>query len=94
LEKLWSENEEKLIEKLNLMINPQLSETLDKRRILRKDIEEVILEAENDGSQFLNQNTGHSLSNLRPRQVTFWVEFEKQENGSYKICLRPSYVFA
>jgi hypothetical protein len=94
LEKLWSENEEKVMKKLNLIISPQLSETLDKRRIRRKDIEEVILEAEKDGSQFLNQKTGPSLSNLRPRQATFWVGFEKQENGSYKICLRPSYVFA
>ncbi|MDR1607111.1 MAG: 4Fe-4S dicluster domain-containing protein [Deltaproteobacteria bacterium] len=68
-----------------IVIPEELWAKMEKRRILRRDVEAVIESAAQTGPLFFNQDTGHSLTNLRPRQVTFWVEYEQDPAGRYLI---------
>jgi Fe-S oxidoreductase len=68
-----------------IVIPDQLWAKMEKRRVLRSDIESVIAEAAKNGPLFFNQISGHSLANLRPRQVTFWVEYEKDPAGRFIV---------
>jgi hypothetical protein len=69
----------------NIVISEDLFAVMEQRRVLRGDIEMVIAYAAKNGPHFLNQQTGHSLACLRPRQVTFWVEYVIDEEGRYVI---------
>jgi Fe-S oxidoreductase len=68
-----------------IVIPPEIYELMEKRRILKGDVEAVIAEAAVHGPLFLNRNNGHSLASLRPRQVTFWVEYTIDEDGRYLV---------
>ncbi|MDR2140760.1 MAG: 4Fe-4S dicluster domain-containing protein [Deltaproteobacteria bacterium] len=68
-----------------LVISEELWAKMEKRRILRDDLELVIAEAAKNGPLFFNQKTGRSLAALRPRQVTFWVEYFQDPQGRYLI---------
>ena len=69
----------------DLNISPLVAANLEKRRILRSDIAAVLKYAEENGPQFHNQESGRSLAALRPRQVTFWVEYSRRDDGTYDI---------
>lgn len=73
------------MDSISLNIDDGVARKLEDRHILHADIIEVLLHAEDAGAQFYNTGTGHSLASLRPRQITFWVEYSKEEDGSYSI---------
>ena len=73
------------MDSISLNIDDSVARKLEDRQILHADIIEVLLHAEDAGAQFYNTNTGHSLASLRPRQITFWVEYRKETDGSYSI---------
>lgn len=53
---------------------------LEARQILLDDVEETIFVAEREGRFFVNPDTGHRLASHRPRTVTFWVEYAREED--------------
>jgi Fe-S oxidoreductase len=71
--------------KEDIVISEDLWAVMEQRRVLRGDIERVIAEAAKNGPLFFNQQTGHNLASLRPRQVTFWVEYVIDKDGRYVI---------
>ncbi|MDR1051082.1 MAG: 4Fe-4S dicluster domain-containing protein [Deltaproteobacteria bacterium] len=59
---------------------------MEGRRILMTDVAAVLENAAKNGPAFVNQETGRRIANLRPRQVTFWVEYEERTDGSLLVC--------
>lgn len=70
---------------MTLHISDEVARRLEARRILRSDIKSVLLHAEDKGAQFFNAASNRSLTSLRPKQVTFWVEYSREEDGGYTI---------
>lgn len=63
-----------------LHVPPDLLARLEEKHILLLDVEEAVAGVEACGQYFENQENGHRLGSWRPRQVTFWVEYGR-ENG-------------
>lgn len=87
LKRLWGEKPERnpRMEDLVLNISDEVAELMEERRILRTDVKAVLIYAEDAGGLFFNPSTGRTLACLRPRQVSFWVEFQREADGSYII---------
>ena len=66
---------------VNLKLNERVLEIMEDRRILIEDIQQVIELAERTGRKFINPDNGHSLAYFRPVKVTYWVEYQPQEQG-------------
>jgi len=84
LHSLWKEApQEKDVAylKVNLQLNERVLEIMEDRRILIEDIQQVIELAERTGRKFINPNNGHSLAYFRPVKVTYWVEYQPQEQS-------------
>ena len=58
---------------------------LEARQILLCDVEETIFVCEREGRFFVNPKTGHRLASHRPRTVTFWVEYHREELGDIYV---------
>ena len=54
---------------------------LEERHILLEDVEAAVAGAEASGHRFENLENGHVLGSWRPRQVTFWVEYQPSGDG-------------
>lgn len=87
LEKLWQETPDRSPRMDDLVINipDEVEQKMEERRILRSDVKQVLLHATDNSPLFYNPGTGRSLACLRPRQVSFWVEYKQEENGSFTI---------
>ena len=87
LQALWGEiqPEEVMNEDLAFTIAEELAPLMEKRRILRSDVAAVLAGAKDRGAHFHNRETGRSLAALRPRQVTFWVEYAEEADGSFTV---------
>ena len=70
---------------ITLHFSDEVARKLEARRILRSDIKSVLMHAEDNGAQFFNAGTGRYLTSLRPKQVTFWVEYSREADGCYTI---------
>ncbi|ODA42022.1 pyridine nucleotide-disulfide oxidoreductase/dicluster-binding protein [Desulfosporosinus sp. BG] len=84
LESLWKETppeREGAYRNINLLLNEKVLEIMEERRILIEDIQQVIEFAERTGRKFINPDNGHSLAHFRPVKVTYWVEYQAQEQG-------------
>ncbi|SPF55537.1 Cysteine-rich domain protein [Candidatus Desulfosporosinus infrequens] len=66
---------------ISLLLNEEILEIMEERRILIEDIQKVIEQAERTGRKFINPDNGHSLANFRPVKVTYWVEYQAQEQS-------------
>jgi hypothetical protein len=62
-------------------ISEELLAELEDKHILRDDIEETVAAAEANKLCFLERRSGHLLGAGRPRNVTFWVRYSREENG-------------
>ncbi len=87
LRELWNEKppHNNAMDTITLHISDELARKLEERRILHADIKTVLLHAEAHGAQFFNPAASRYLSSLRPKQVTFWVEYSKGADGEYLI---------
>ena len=87
LKKLWQEAPDRNPRMDNLIINisDEVDQKMEERRILRSDVKQVLLHAKDNGALFYNPDTGCSLASLRPRQVSFWVEYKEEADGSFTI---------
>jgi len=84
LHSLWKEAPQKkegAYRTINLQLNERVLEIMEERRILIEDIQQVIERAERTGRKFINPDNGHSLANFRPVKVTYWVEYQPQEQA-------------
>ena len=61
-----------------VLISAEMLIRLEERHILLEDIEAAVAGAEASGHRFKNLENGHILGSWRPRQVTFWVEYEPE----------------
>ena len=61
-----------------VLISAEMLIRLEERHILLEDIEAAVAGAEASGHCFKNLDNGHILGSWRPRQVTFWVEYEPE----------------
>lgn len=53
---------------------------LEARQILLCDVEETIFVCESEGRLFVHPENGQRLASHRPRTVTFWVEYAREED--------------
>jgi len=66
---------------LQVQMTDEVRQLLQERMILLDDVERVIRQAEDTGRKLINQATGRFLASLRPKAVTFWVEYEPAGTG-------------
>ncbi len=64
-----------------LGLAPGLLERLESRHILLSDVEAAVAGVEAGGQNFENVETGRLLGSWRPRNVTFWVEYERRDGA-------------
>ncbi|NCC25328.1 MAG: hypothetical protein EOM25_09045 [Deltaproteobacteria bacterium] len=75
LAEIWEEDMDETKAELELLMDEEVSELLEKRRILRSDVRQVIFRAEESGRRLHDPATGRFLASLRPVRVTYWVEY-------------------
>ncbi|MDR3177311.1 MAG: 4Fe-4S dicluster domain-containing protein [Desulfovibrio sp.] len=86
LQNFWNEEDEVAgMEPAIFSMDGEVAEKLEARRILRSDVEKVLLHSKEKGAQFRNPQSGRILSCLRPKQVTFWVEYSENADGSFTV---------
>lgn len=87
LAELWHEKSapNSRMDDMKLDISDVLARLLEKRRILHDDVKAVLLHAEDGGAQFSHPQSGRFLASYRPKQVSYWVEYEKQADGTYIV---------
>jgi Fe-S oxidoreductase len=84
LHSLWKEaplEKEEAYMSLSLKLDEKVIENMENRHILIEDIQQVIEYAERTGSKFINPDNGHCLAHYRPLRVTYWVEYQPQDQG-------------
>ena len=58
---------------------------LEAKHILREDVEGTLAFGRQSGKFFIDEESGRHLTSWRPRNVTFWVEYEEREDGSFLV---------
>jgi hypothetical protein len=79
----WGEEKKSMqpCESIKLVIEPDVREILEKRRILDEDLKQVIHDAESSGSSLVHSRTGHLKACARPYLATIWVEYSAASEG-------------
>lgn len=92
LENLWGERMEISIEfdDIKIIMDEELRNKIDEQMILDSDIKAVIYNAEKTKNCFYNSKNSHILAFNRSINMTFWVEYEKTEDG-YRIITAYSH---
>lgn len=81
LKEIWGENVKIENEsKFKLKLSDLVLEKLEDRLILIKDIDEVLEHALETENVFVNPENGHLLSNETHQNVTYWVEYAKEDD--------------
>ena len=82
LKDLWGEVMEikDEYEDLKIVINDKLKSKIEDELILESDIKKVIGYAEKNQNSFFNPENGHILAWRRLVNVTFWVEYQKDQD--------------
>jgi glutamate synthase (NADPH/NADH) small chain len=80
---LWNEElmEPCAYQSIKLEISPEVAESLDRRRILVEDLQQVIQHAETSGDRLFNSSNGRYKAAYAPYTVTFWVEYAPSGEG-------------
>lgn len=82
LQELWNETPpQRRAPAITVEFSQELLPLLEDRFLLREDLIQVIAEAERTGRRFAPLGGGRFLASLRPRRVTFWVEYEPKGEG-------------
>ena len=58
---------------------------LEAKHILQEDVEGTLAFGRQSGKFFIDEESGRHLTSWRPRNVTFWVEYEEREDGSFLV---------
>ena len=78
--KYWGDEEMEDLD-CKLYISDDLEKTLDERMILHSDIQKAILKAEESEEYFKKMDSDHYITSYGPKNVTFWVEYTKEDDG-------------
>lgn len=84
LRRLWqeaSEQDGEPFESIEVKFTEQAATSMEDRRILKSDVQKVLLYTRETGKRFVHGETGHFLAYYRPLVVTYWVEFEETDGG-------------
>jgi hypothetical protein len=65
----------------DLVIDPDLLDELEAKRLTRQDIAGAILGAEAAGTVFHDRLSGDCLARRRPGAVSFWVRYRKEDTA-------------
>lgn len=84
LEEVWKESVMEKQNEIQITLHEGVEALLDERMILEEDIIKVIEQAEKTKCAILDRKTNHLIASRRVGNVTFWVEYEK-ENEQYRI---------
>jgi hypothetical protein len=68
-------------EAIRLILSLDVENRMEQRRILKSDIQKVVLQAQATGRRLRHKTTGHYLASFRPTRVTFWVEYTPRPDG-------------
>lgn len=63
----------------NIILSESIEEKMEDKLILLQDVEKVIKNAESNVEKFVNPNNGHFLARKRLANVTYWVEYEYEQ---------------
>jgi glutamate synthase (NADPH) small chain len=66
---------------IRLIMEAEVWELMEKRRLKEDDLRRTIAHAENTDEKFVHPETGHFLEGARPYFVTVWVEYQPREDG-------------
>lgn len=66
---------------LMLYLSQPLADKLEQLHILRSDISQVILHAQQTGEKLEDPDSGHFIAYYRLGNVTFWVEYAPENHG-------------
>lgn len=82
-------------EKIELIMSPETAESLERRRVLVRDVKQAIEYAERTGKRLQHVERGTFLASHKPGAVTFWVEyrpkgeaFEVQSAWSHRMEIK------
>ncbi|CAG34998.1 pyridine nucleotide-disulfide oxidoreductase/dicluster-binding protein [Desulfotalea psychrophila] len=84
LQDLWAEEDTSRVERFSqvqVFFTEEAERIMEERRILKSDMQKVLLQVEESGKAFVHSETGHLLASYRPTLVTYWVEFERLAEG-------------
>ncbi|WP_338666544.1 pyridine nucleotide-disulfide oxidoreductase/dicluster-binding protein [Pseudodesulfovibrio methanolicus] len=84
LRELWSEADgvaAEDFENVDVAFTEAGAAAMEERRILVSDVQKVLLQEERSGRHLVHDETGRFLASFRPAVVTYWVEFEKTDDG-------------
>jgi len=85
LQTYWHEDITATPSTLSLEIAPSVRQIMKERHILIEDIEQVLITSETTGERLWHKESGHYYAFSRPEAVTYWVVFDKHEDGTYVI---------
>ena len=83
LEKFWNEKGTESLD-CKIFIDKDLEKIIEDRMILKTDIQKAIINANETNEYFINAIEDCLITSFRPNNVTFWVKYNKFEDG-YKI---------
>lgn len=72
-------------ESISVTFTDEAAGKMDARRIMKTDVQKVLLQAHGTNRELVHSDTGHFLASHRPANVTYWVEYSKEERGGYRI---------
>lgn len=81
LREVWGETVSDAEKAIELRLSPEVSEVMEKRKILADDVRQVIQHAESTGEKIEDKGKGWWIASYRPATVTFWVQYAKQGDG-------------
>ncbi len=72
---------------ISLVMEPEVRDAIDQRRILEDDLRQVVLGSESGKRRFADPQTGRLLASRRIGYSTFWVEYEplSESPATYRI---------
>ncbi|MDR2052947.1 MAG: NAD(P)-binding protein [Treponema sp.] len=80
LKELWGEETEEA-EAVELILDGELEQKIERTHILKSDIAGVIARAEAEQAKFQDPRNGHFIASGRPANVSFWVEYSPEGSG-------------
>lgn len=84
---LWQEesDQREAYESVEVEYTDEAARNMETRRILHSDVQKVLFHAHASRKRFVNRETGHFVASLKPRVVTYWVEFEENKQGGWLV---------
>ncbi len=84
LENCWHETVEEEVH-MNLLVEKELERKLSESQILVSDMEQVIEHCEKENCGSLDPETGHVTGHLKIQNITYWAEYEKISDDSFRL---------